>query len=138
MPKMAERNDATGAANFVLYWVKVSNYAALTGDTQLLRDISAPNCSGCNRYIELYEKTYEAGGYFKGSNWHLGAPQVEHAGGRFQVFSHVTAPAGTYKSSRGKPAQKAARENSNMVFEVGQTEGQRTLTQLVLRSEWSD
>src|SRR5580765_89757 len=53
MPAAAKRHDATGAANFVLYWVNVSNYAATTGDTQRLREISDPKCEGCNRYIDL-------------------------------------------------------------------------------------
>jgi hypothetical protein len=54
MPKMAERNDATGAANFVLYWVHAYNYAASTGDTRPMRE-HARDCKVCTRYADDFD-----------------------------------------------------------------------------------
>lgn len=65
LPKVAQRSDATGAANFVLYWVKAADYAAWTGDVDLLEQISADDCAGCNSYLKVVRDTYAAGGYFQ-------------------------------------------------------------------------
>src|SRR5690349_14062289 len=97
MPPIAKRHDEIGAANFVLYWVKVSNYAASTGDTRRLREISDPECEGCNRYIDLYEKTYAAGGYFRGSDWKLSQLSSESDGDTFLIRAHVSAPVGEFR-----------------------------------------
>lgn len=116
LPKLAERNDATGAANFVLYWVKVSNYAALTGDTQLLREISAPDCSGCNRYIELYEKTYESGGYIRGAGEHISNVATETGQDETYVRAQVDSPKGLFKPSKSAAAKMTPRETLTVVF----------------------
>ncbi len=79
LPAAAKRNDETGAANFVNYWVKVfelrvHNRRHLT----LLRSISAPECVPVAiGYVDLYEKTYEAGGYFRRRDRRLERVEVQ-------------------------------------------------------------
>ncbi|MFL6089295.1 MAG: DUF6318 family protein [Aeromicrobium sp.] len=118
LPAIANRNDATAAANFVVYWVKVSNYAALTGDTDLLRRISDPNCEGCNRYIDLYEKTYAAGGYFRGGVQKVRS--IEHEQGTEEHFflCELQMPPGTYRKSRDSKPVMTEAETSKLVFAV--------------------
>lgn len=138
LPKQATSKDATGAANFVLYWVKVSNYAALTGDTDLLRSISDPACEGCNRYIDLYERTYAAGGYFRGSSWRIDSPKVSESDGIAEIYAHVSAPPGTYKLRGTDKPKPGTPEDVNLVFEAESLgEGWR-LNQVVRRSEWTE
>jgi hypothetical protein len=116
LPKVAMRNDETGAANFVLYWVKVSNYAAQTGDTDLLREISAPDCEGCNRYIKLYEKTYAAGGYFKGGDRTLEHVGATTDGNLVYISAELLAAGGQFKMSSKAEEQLSQRESTDVTF----------------------
>lgn len=135
MPAIAERNDANGAANFVLYWVKVSNYAANTGDTARLREISHPDCEGCNRYIDLYEKTYANGGYFKGSEWRLTKASTEADGSGYLVHTHVVAPVGEFRNSQSDRLRRGNAEDSDLAFFVARQGRSWQLAELVLEEE---
>lgn len=115
MPAIANRRDEVGAANFVLYWVNVSNYAANTGDTDLLRKISAPDCEGCNRYIDLYEKTYAAGGYFRDGDRTPQEISVE-ALDRMYVTTLLAAASGAYRESRQSKEHLTRSEQTRVTF----------------------
>jgi hypothetical protein len=54
LPAAAKRNDETGAANFVLYWVRAFNFAARTGDSEEMRRF-APRCKVCAGYADDFE-----------------------------------------------------------------------------------
>lgn len=71
LPEEAKADTSSGAANFVMHWVKTQDYAALTGDTRPLSSISTPDCAPCGRFVELYESTYERGGFFAESEREL-------------------------------------------------------------------
>ena len=135
MPPMAKRHDAIGAANFVLYWVKVSNYASHTGDTARLSEISEPTCRGCGSYIDLYEKTYAQGGYFKGSDWRITNVSVEGETDEVLVHAHVIASEGVYRRSRSAPIETGNDEDSDLVFVARQSNGEWKVSQLGLESE---
>ncbi|MEO6472506.1 MAG: DUF6318 family protein [Aeromicrobium sp.] len=79
MPSAAQDNTVDGAVAFVKHYVEVFNYASNTGDVKELQRLSDPKCEGCNKYIELYKGTYEAGGYYRNSNWRLANFQVRTA-----------------------------------------------------------
>ncbi|HJR90194.1 MAG TPA: DUF6318 family protein, partial [Aeromicrobium sp.] len=100
LPAAAKRNDETGAANFVAYWVKLANYASQTGDTEQLRRISSPSCAACDDYIHLYEETYADGGYIKGGLDKLSAVEVERGSDEQFVRARVTSSPGTFKASK--------------------------------------
>ena len=72
MPAQASEDSPEGAAAFVKHYVDVFNYAAATGDVDELSRLSSPDCTGCQKYIDLYRDTYAAGGYFKGGDWKIG------------------------------------------------------------------
>ncbi len=135
MPKKAMANTPAGAATFVSYWVEVSNFAAHTGDTKELKRISDERCRGCRTYIDLYEETYAAGGYFKGSEWRLSNVQVKPGDSEHLVFAHVDAPTGTFKRSRSARVERGNQEDSDLAFGVSFASGKWLLTQLGLRSE---
>jgi len=116
LPAAAKRNDETGAANFVVYWVKVSNYAAVTGDLELLRSISTPNCVGCNRYIRLYEKTYEAGGYFRSGDRRLERVEVQSDPSGTYVTADLVAAPGRYRNASGLPEKSSPADRTRVTF----------------------
>ncbi|HUP99585.1 MAG TPA: DUF6318 family protein [Aeromicrobium sp.] len=130
LPVITKRNDATGAANFVLYWVKVSNYAALTGDTELLREISAPACEGCRRYIELYEKTYADGGYFRGGAQKLKSVEYQKGAREHFFFCELLMAPGTFRRSRSSEPAITKGETSNVVFAVSRVGDSWIVTQI--------
>lgn len=133
MPAIAKRNDATGAANFVLYWVKVSNYAANSGDTARLREISHPDCEGCNRYIDLYEKTYANGGYFEGGERTLEDIKVKTTAGESYVYARVNAAAETYRFSSAEAEGESPPETTSVAFATSRTGSGWTMTQIGLQ-----
>lgn len=130
LPAAAKRNDETGAANFVAYWVKVSNYAALTGDTALLQQISDQTCEGCRRYVELYEKTYEAGGYFRGGTQTLNSVTAEKGATEVFFLCELETSAGTYRRTRQSDPAITKSETSRAVFAVKRAGSSWRVTQI--------
>jgi hypothetical protein len=116
LPAAAKRNDATGAANFVAYWVKVSNYAARTGETGLLRQISDPDCVGCLRYISLYEETYKRGGSFEGGDNSLRDVAAESGPKGVYIMGTLDAAPGHYVVRRGAKRKVSPAESTKVTF----------------------
>jgi hypothetical protein len=135
LPKEAREDTPSGAATFVNYWVKVSNFASQTGDTKELRRISDDGCDGCRTYIELYEETYAAGGYFQGSEWKLSRVKVQPGDSEHLVFAHVDARIGKFKRTSDSKVKRGNQEDSDLVFGVSFVKNEWTLTQLGLESE---
>ena len=69
MPEAAKADTEEGALAFVEYYIEVFNYSANTGDTDLLRSLSHPDCSGCDSYATTFESQYSNGGYSIGFEW---------------------------------------------------------------------
>lgn len=89
LPAAAKRNDETGAANFVLYWVRAFNYAARTGDSDEMRRFAA-GCKVCIGYADDFESlapTERAAG----EAWTLSDVNVVRADRGYEVEATVTA-----------------------------------------------
>ena len=89
LPAAAKRNDETGAANFVLYWVKAFNYAARTGDSDEMRRFAA-GCKVCLGYADDFEAlapTKRAAG----EAWTLSDVNVVRTDRGYEVEATVTA-----------------------------------------------
>ena len=108
LPAAAKRNDETGAANFVLYWVKAFNYAARTGDTELLREVSEAGCAGLQRTsIWLRNDVFAKGDLFPV------APSKRHVNESGLEGYLVTAdvvPRRTLRAARRRKAEKSSAE----------------------------
>ena len=135
MPNKARENTPSGAATFVSYWVEVSNFASQTGDTKELKRISDGDCEGCRTYIDLYEDTYAAGGYFRGSEWRLSEVEVQPGASEHLVFAHVDAPVGTFKRASDSTVERGNQEDSDLVFGVSFSADKWHVTQLGLKNE---
>jgi hypothetical protein len=118
MPAQASEDSPEGAAAFVKHYVDVFNYAAATGDVDELSKLSSPDCEGCQSYIDLYRETYEAGGYFKGSDWALGNLELEFEQSRTNAYVKATAPAGVRRDSENSPEVPGDPENTEIVFSL--------------------
>jgi hypothetical protein len=132
LPAAAKRNNETGAANFVAFWVKLANYASQTGDTEQLRSVSSPSCAACNDYIHLYEETYAAGGYIKGGMDNLSAVEVERGSDEHFVRARVASSPGTFKSSKTAEPRTTPSEDLWIVYAAKYDSPGWVLTQIGL------
>ncbi|MGA9100591.1 DUF6318 family protein, partial [Aeromicrobium sp.] len=106
-----------------------------TGDTRGLQKISTEKCEGCRAYIDLYRKTYEAGGFFRGSIWELSSIRVKRGDRESLVLAHVDAPQGTYRKARNAKLKHGNSEDSELAFGAKYSSGAWRMTQLGLASE---
>jgi hypothetical protein len=65
-PQGAQGLTLAAAELFIRHYIDLMNYAAKTGDTALLRDISNPGCAGCAKYFGSVEKVNEQNGGLTG------------------------------------------------------------------------
>ena len=54
-----------GAVAFLEWWIAVLNYAELTGETDVLRANSSPECVFCNDRVSTISETYAVGDRFE-------------------------------------------------------------------------
>ena len=77
LPVQAQGQTVRSAEAFVEYYIDLLNYAMVTGDTKAFRAASR-NCDGCDRYADLFERTYARGGSAQTQGWRVigsfGAP----------------------------------------------------------------
>lgn len=130
LPKVARQNDSTGAANFVAHWVRVSDYAAHTGNTTLLREISRPECQGCYAYIKLYERTYSSGGWIRGGSNNLRDVTIERSSSSYVLRANVDSADGSFKKSRTAQVQRTPKETLRIAFETIRYDNEWTMVQV--------
>lgn len=118
MPDEARQPSKKGAVAFVKYYIDLLNHAANTGDVKPLKAASDPKCEGCNSYIELYEKTYAADGYFKDSGWEpREAKSVESSNGR-EIWITVDAPETEFRLEKNSKVERGESGVYRLYFEV--------------------
>jgi hypothetical protein len=132
MPEQARQDSPEGAAAFVKYYVDVFNYAASTGDVDELSRLSAPTCEGCQSYISLYRKTYDAGGYFKGADWTLGDLRLQEEDGTSYVTTIAKANPGPYRATANDPERTSTGQDNQVSFAVSKTKSAWHVDQLGL------
>lgn len=135
LPESARKDTPAGAANFVRHWIDVSNYAAVTGDTSELKDLSDPRCRGCESYIDLYESTYAKGGYFKGGDRGIGEVDLEVGKEEVYIRGKVKAAPGRYRVSKSRPERESKAEETEVVFAVIFAKDEWRMTQVGLASK---
>ncbi len=108
MPAQAKENTPEGAAAFVDYYIRVLNHAASTGDVTKLSDLSDPECSGCQKYIDLYRNTYANGGSFDGGAWSAGPMNLTFEASETFVTTTVEVSSSAYRSKDGQSSSEAA------------------------------
>ena len=132
MPPQASEDSPEGAAAFVKHYVDVFNYAAATGDVKELSRLSAPDCKGCQSYIDLYRDTYKAGGYFKGGSWAIGELRLEFDPGETFATTDVEVSPTRYLKSRQDRPTSGPSDTTRITFGVTGAAGRKTISQLAL------
>ncbi len=118
MPPEARANSKAGAIAFVKHYIDVFNYASNTGDVEELQRLSDPKCAGCTKYIDLIEKTYDAGGYFKDSGWAVSSAKLDSGSTHWGILTKTEAPGGTYRESKSSAPRRTPPDTYNLYFHV--------------------
>jgi hypothetical protein len=132
MPAQAQENSPEGAAAFVKHYIDVFNYAASTGDVNELTRLSSPDCEGCQSYIKLYKATYEAGGYFRGGDWNIGALSVDSGEPETFLTTRVKVDEGRFREERGSSEHSDPGESNTVTFALMQQDKAWVMSQLGL------
>lgn len=68
LPEVAKAYDQNGVEAFATYFVEVIDYTWMSGDTSLLRSISAESCTWCTYIADETDKRAAAGGWVEHVN----------------------------------------------------------------------
>lgn len=115
MPDAAKGTDEDAAIAFAKHYIDVLAYAANTGDTDYLREISDPDCQGCNEYIELYEETYENGGFYRREAWRSTEISAIRLNNSFEIRGKFVDRGAIWRQKSGSPEHSSSEEQ----FELG-------------------
>jgi hypothetical protein len=131
-PAQASEDSPEGAAAFVDYYVRVFNYAAATGDVAELSRLSAPSCDGCQRYIDLYRDTYEAGGYFRGGDWRIGEIGLRSAQDSTLATTAVRSGGARFKMTSADEEKLSSTATTKVTFELQGSNVSRVIREIVV------
>ncbi|WP_140399986.1 DUF6318 family protein [Aeromicrobium sp. PE09-221] len=134
MPELAADDSPAGAEAFARHYIEVLNYSALTGDTAELENLSADDCTGCAKYIELYRSTYQNGGFFTGGEWTVEAVALNSRNSTHEVTADISASAGSSKKSATDTEIENAAYQERVFLEVSRG-GDRWIAQRLGRPE---
>lgn len=69
LPAAARGTSPAAAKAFVRHWIEAMNYAARSGDTSYVEQLSSAECESCTSMIDRIDSVYERGGRFEGDGW---------------------------------------------------------------------
>ncbi|GAA2070215.1 hypothetical protein GCM10009821_03940 [Aeromicrobium halocynthiae] len=129
MPAQAREDTDEGRVAFVAHWIDMLNYASETGQTDELEKLSAAACAGCLEYINLYQDTYEAGGFVEGAQWEVEDLAIDQRDPSV-VFVRYKAGEVRFRPSADSSTEVSAPTKDDLVFEVSGSPDDRRVTLL--------
>lgn len=137
LPEEAKADTSSGAANFASHWLDVSDYAAWTGDTAALAAISSEDCAPCDRFVDLYDKTYADGGFYKGGRHTLSDISVAASDDGDVVLVKATSElsAGTYRETSTSEVVEVDGETNRLVYRVERVGERWVMAAMALEDE---
>jgi hypothetical protein len=132
LPESAEEETPSGAANFVSFWLDVSNYSARTGDTTPLEEISRGDCAGCDRYIDLYRSIYAKGGFIKGARRSISTIDLKVRDRDIVIRGKVRVSEGTYRNTKNSPQRTSKADVTEVEFAVVRMDRRWMMSQIGL------
>ena len=117
LPADAEGSSIRSAKAFVGYYIDLLNYAMVTGDTKTFR-AAARNCEGCDRYADLFDRTYGAGGSATTSGWKVTSSVATDADSGTAVLADVSAAPITIQKTEDAEPKTFAADAYELRFEL--------------------
>ncbi|WP_229053639.1 DUF6318 family protein [Aeromicrobium sp. Leaf350] len=118
LPEAATEATSEGASAFVGHYLQMMNFAAHSGDTTQLRELSGPECGSCRRYIEAVDATHNAGGEYLDGDWSAKNLDVSQMDGYWAVTGDVTTAAGRQKDNAESDYRETSMSVTRMEFIV--------------------
>ena len=109
---IAKEHSSTGALEFAVYYVKALDWSLATTDPYLLKQISAPSCKTCERYIGRLTSLAAAGGYVKGGRLTYRSSQYVDDDGDIQADHVVQVEYSQAPETRVFPAAPASTDTT--------------------------
>lgn len=88
-PPEMERGDEAGAIAAAEYFMRLSEYAFLTGDLSTWNEISTTDCGYCRNVSEAVSDVYGSGGYYTGGALELTGGAVNAFDSEISVYAIV-------------------------------------------------
>jgi hypothetical protein len=129
IPADARQPGKAGARAQVKFLIAHLNYSMLTGDTTMLRKISAA-CSGCKAYADLYETTYRRGGMFDDSTWTVASQLIYKVEDNYYSFVDIKAAPGTYRERGGAELEQIGKRKYRIRVVLAYSDGGWKITDL--------
>ncbi|WP_155855245.1 DUF6318 family protein [Actinotalea ferrariae] len=85
-PEM-ERGGEAGAIAAAEYFMRLSEYAFLTGDLATWNEISTTDCGYCNNVRERVDRVWGEGGRIKGAALRVGSPRVDAVDDQLGIYA---------------------------------------------------
>ena len=105
MPEVAKEESAEGLKAFGEYWFSLVNYGFETGDSDPVREISAPDCERCQIFYEDLEEGYVNDDWIHGGKINInsaGTQFVKTPQGRYQLLLSIRQDAVANRGPDGK------------------------------------
>lgn len=129
----ASEDSAEGAIAFAAHWLATSNFAAISGQTGELRQISDDSCRGCETYIQLYESVRRDGGQLEGAERTLVEASANFTKGRRAVVTAaVDIARGREKQSAEAGWVETPPSQTELIFDVRRVDEGWILRELAL------
>ena len=93
------------------------NYSASTGDTQAIR-AATKGCTSCRSFMQLYEKTRNAGGFSEDPGWSPRNIIADRNGQRVTVLVDVKTEPFAFSPRRGVEPREVKATTYRLRFEV--------------------
>lgn len=116
MPAIAREQSSEGATAFLQYYVEVLNFAATTGNVDELKRLSSSDCSGCQKYIDLYVDTYADGGWFREGEWSFTEVRVRSTGSGWFLTTDMAFDGGSFKVDGAADEQVSEASHDLLTF----------------------
>jgi hypothetical protein len=129
LPPSASATNSRGATAYASHYIQLLNHATITGDTAPLKE-AATRCSGCNRYVDLFESIYKSGGFIETEGWVPFSKVVVPEASGFIVSIQVVSKPQRYRESSTAPLETAERENFSLSFTLERVRSGWTVTEM--------
>lgn len=118
MPEIAQDESAAGAEAFVRHYIDVLNYAAVTGETEELKQLAHDDCEGCRAYEKTFDEIYAADGFIRGAEWEITAVEQEQLETHVDVFVNIDIAEGTFKTTGDDSEERSGTDADLLRFSV--------------------
>ena len=79
MPVAAQGTGPRAAKAFARHYFEVINYAATSGDTEVLKRLASTSCASCTAVTDNIDRIYSAGGHVERERWVVRSVRVLQA-----------------------------------------------------------